>query len=241
MAGFLILATPPTLLSGALSWNLRHSYQRHLERCFFELLQARRGRISLMDFAVRAKISGQTAEQYLNQQAKVFQAHFDVVGTEVVYQFPQHSDYKTILGGSSPNNPSSALPHELAFAADFLPADQPQGNALKPGEFLYPGDYLRSDNETYILRLQTDGNLVLFERTPLQEIPLWASKTVGQSVHCLMMELSGNLSLYSTASKLLWSTATDSYPQAYLRITDQGEAVVFSSQGVPLWRSSTAR
>ena len=67
-------------------------------------------------------------------------------------------------------------------------------NALGPGESLRPGQSLFSTNMAYELRLQADGNMVLYRVADWK--PLWWSKTEGRLISALTMQLDGNLVMY---------------------------------------------
>jgi hypothetical protein len=60
-------------------------------------------------------------------------------------------------------------------------------NVLGPGESLRPGMSLFSTNRLYELRMQGDGNLVLYRTSDWK--PLWWSRTEGRIVAALTMQL----------------------------------------------------
>ncbi|MGB3294238.1 MAG: hypothetical protein WBB01_14720, partial [Phormidesmis sp.] len=62
-------------------WQLhqrkRQRHQAQINAKFYQLLQQQQGRISVLDFAMYAKIEGAAAQSYLNAQAQAFSAYFD--------------------------------------------------------------------------------------------------------------------------------------------------------------------
>jgi len=62
---------------------------KDLQSTFYKLVEKNQGSITVMQFAIAAGISGEDSKAYLEQQAKQFEAHFDVSETgTVVYKFP---------------------------------------------------------------------------------------------------------------------------------------------------------
>lgn len=111
---------------------------------------------------------------------------------------------------------------------------------LNPGEILRPGQYLASPNGVYFLRLQNDGNLVVYERQGSQEFPLWASNTSNRAVDQLVMQNDGNLVLYSPGQSALWSSGTAGRRESFVVIQNDGNLVIYFP-GDPIWSSRTRR
>src|SRR5690349_19718673 len=107
-------------------------------------------------------------------------------------------------------------------------------NILGPDQTLKQGDSLSSSDQAYELRMQTDGNLVLYRKAGNQ--PLWNAwdsaqwKTPGvhpQPVH-LTMEKDGNLVIYGPVGSL-WETDThgaETY-SSLLVIQNDGNLVLY--------------
>ncbi|MDS3861118.1 hypothetical protein RIF25_09900 [Thermosynechococcaceae cyanobacterium BACA0444] len=111
---------------------------------------------------------------------------------------------------------------------------------LNPGEVLRPGEYLASTNGVYFLRLQSDGNLVVYERRGGQEFPLWSSKTNNRAVERLVMQNDGNLVLYSPGQSPLWSSGTVGRRESFVVMQNDGNLVIYLP-GDPIWSSRTRR
>ncbi|RKR73660.1 D-mannose binding lectin [Frondihabitans australicus] len=79
-------------------------------------------------------------------------------------------------------------------------------NTLPTNLSLQSGQYRMSTGGQYILRMQTDGNLV----------------EVGNG-------------------RAIWSSKTGGHPGAYFKMQTDGNAVVYTSNGKPLWSTQTAK
>jgi hypothetical protein len=113
---------------------------------------------------------------------------------------------------------------------------------LNPGEALFPGQHLLSQNRYYTFSLQRDGNMVLRKAESLKSNKkhiLWNSGTVGGASK-LLMQQDGNLVLYRNG-QAKWSTGTNGHPGAYFVMQNDGNAVVYSRNNKPLWATNTAR
>lgn len=112
------------------------------------------------------------------------------------------------------------------------------GNRLLANQSLTLGQCLISTNH-YEFKLQTDGNLVLYNRS-LQ--PVWAAGTNGKPVNRCTMQSDGNLVIYSTSNKAIWASHTDGHPNSYLIVQDDGNVVIYQNVGGinrPIWSTST--
>ena len=86
----LLIATP--FVAAWWVWKQHHSKKReqqsHLNSTFYQLLQDNRGRVTVLDFALKSNLTGLQAKQYLDQQAQEFMADFEVTEQgELVYCF----------------------------------------------------------------------------------------------------------------------------------------------------------
>jgi hypothetical protein len=136
------------------------------------------------------------------------------------------------------------------------------GDDLLPGNYIYIGDDFANPQAPpeFILLLQVDGNLVLYQANgseyeghwaisnpvPLTApdgtkgfaYPMWATHTNGKSVARLSMQTDGNLVLYDYQHHPVWASGTNGHPGAYLVIQKDGNAVIY--KGItPLWATNT--
>jgi hypothetical protein len=104
---------------------------------------------------------------------------------------------------------------------------------LKPGEILQLGQSIKSPNGLYILVLQTDGNLVLYDN---YYNAIWSTGTEYQNVIMAQMQsYDGNLVLYNVNNQSVWTSNTLFNPGAYLDIQDDGNLVIYTKDAYPLW------
>ena len=111
---------------------------------------------------------------------------------------------------------------------------------LASGNSLVEGQSLSSCDGRFVLVMQNDGNLVLY----MGATPLWAMNAVGAAV---VMQTDGNLVDYDANGNVVfggsggWSlpSNTQGWTGAYASVQDDGNFVVYSSTGVPIWQSGT--
>lgn len=97
---------------------------------------------------------------------------------------------------------------------------------LHPGHCLHPNENLQSQNKLHTLIMQTDGNVVLYNR---QHHPLWATNTYGITPREFIMQPDGNLVLYSTDGQARWASNTWNNPGAFLDVQNDGNLVVYKA------------
>ena len=104
------------------------------------------------------------------------------------------------------------------------------GSALQPLNVAWT-----SGNGVAILRLQEDGNLVLYVNN---EEGFAAPKAAGHG-HSAIMQADGNFVLYDLTNEPVWATNTAGNPGAHLAIQDDGNMVVYQGT-TPLFTTNTA-
>ncbi|MEM7580881.1 MAG: hypothetical protein AAF316_13745 [Cyanobacteria bacterium P01_A01_bin.80] len=66
---------------GVILWRLRKKHQQkisdRLNSTFYKLLKKNNGKITVMDLAMEARLSGSEAKKYLDKQAQEFNAYFE--------------------------------------------------------------------------------------------------------------------------------------------------------------------
>jgi surface antigen len=113
--------------------------------------------------------------------------------------------------------------------------DVPYCSDVKNDEALFADQEVWSTNGLYVLRMQSDGNLVSYG--PLGA--LWSSRTAGSTGARAVMQSDGNLVLY-VGSTAIWTTGTAGYGGSYLSVQDDGNIVSYWPNG-PTWASSWHR
>ncbi|HEY9889804.1 MAG TPA: hypothetical protein V6D02_15460 [Candidatus Obscuribacterales bacterium] len=69
-------------------WQRHQAFQQRLYQCFYECLQRHEGRISALDFAMTAQITGPQARSFLDARAKDFFADFEPTNHgDILYTF----------------------------------------------------------------------------------------------------------------------------------------------------------
>ncbi|MFI0418684.1 hypothetical protein [Spongiactinospora sp. 9N601] len=111
---------------------------------------------------------------------------------------------------------------------------------LMPGQWLKAGQTRRSANGAYLLAMQSDGNLVMYDRA---KKAIWSSGTGKQPGASAVMQKDGNLVVYSTAKRPLWSSGTGDTPGAFLAVQGDGNLVIYAQSGEAVWerKASFAR
>lgn len=78
----------PASLGGWLLYASSRAERQAIREQFFQLLQANRGRLSLLDFAAATRLEPAIAREHLNTWAKEFSASFEVSdGGDIYYIF----------------------------------------------------------------------------------------------------------------------------------------------------------
>lgn len=84
---------------------------------------------------------------------------------------------------------------------------------------LRPGQYL--ENGIYLLLMQSDGNLVLYENFSTTRKPVWASNTDGKGGTYAVIQHDGNLVIYrpnGSGVAPVWATNTGGKPYQYASV-----------------------
>ena len=117
-------------------------------------------------------------------------------------------------------------------AQEHMNSFQIVSNALENGKSLRQGQGLRSPNNQYAAVLQKDGNFCLYKLDPSAKYGnqfIKCTMTVGSEDKkgaILTMQQDGNLALYNSQNKHLWST--DTYRGG---IEKQGWRLIMSDDG----------
>ncbi len=99
---------------------------------------------------------------------------------------------------------------------------------------LQRGQGMRSPDGKYVLYMQQDGNLVVYDRNT---VATWNSTTFDRSQLYLIMQGDGNLVIYTGSGQPIWHTNTWGNPGAYAELTNDGKLRVRKPDGTQLWSS----
>ena len=109
-------------------------------------------------------------------------------------------------------------------------------DSLNINEQLLANQYLQSNNGSYKLYMQGDGNLVLRNAA---SSAIWSSKTNGKGAVRLTMQSDGNLVLYTSASKAVWATGTNGKGANRATLRDDGNFVLYTASNQSVWSTNT--
>jgi YD repeat-containing protein len=111
-----------------------------------------------------------------------------------------------------------------------------QAAGLQPNTTLFQNQSITSADGRFVLALQYDGNLVLYQVQGFQ--PLWWSGTYGSQAAILLNIGNGNVAIFDPQFNILWQTNTNGYPNANLVLQNDGNLVLYSGS-TAIWNSGT--
>lgn len=109
-------------------------------------------------------------------------------------------------------------------------------DTLNAGERLTVNQYLQSNNGSYRLYMQGDGNLVLRNAA---SAAIWSSQTNGKNAVRLDMQGDGNLVLYTSAGNPVWATGTNGKGANRATLQDNGDFVLYTASNQSVWSTNT--
>lgn len=76
------------LIVGYVYWRRQRQFQQRLHQCFYDCLRSNQGRISVLDFAMTAQITGPEARAFLDARARDFCGEFEPLAHgDILYTF----------------------------------------------------------------------------------------------------------------------------------------------------------
>jgi len=136
--------------------------------------------------------------------------------------------------------PTPAAPTPTPGPAPAPPAAPPPPPSQVCCTHIFRGassDVIASPDGRYQLRMQPDGNLVLYYVLSSPYNALWNSATSGTGADVAIMQSDGNLVVYRAGTPL-WQSNTDGYHGATLVMQNDGNAVIYHN-GVARWSTQT--
>ena len=118
-----------------------------------------------------------------------------------------------------------ALQHYLAVGAAKGYRRSARNNAIPQGVSLW------SDNKAFRVTYQDDGNVVIYDKN---RKPLRFTNTAGMP-GTFVMQSDGNLVLRDGRNVIRWQSGTAGNPGAYFGVQGDGNLVIFSATGTPIW------
>ncbi|MGW2397710.1 hypothetical protein ACWCYY_14315 [Kitasatospora sp. NPDC001664] len=113
----------------------------------------------------------------------------------------------------------------------------PREGVVNQSRVLEPGQWVRS-NSVWLLN-QQDGNVVLYRKR--DGAALWSTGTWNRPGQGLTVNnIHGNLYLRDmNTHNISWTLPTRNQPNAYAKVQDDGNFVLYSQTGQPLWSTGT--
>ncbi|MDT8716167.1 C40 family peptidase [Clostridium sp. 19966] len=113
------------------------------------------------------------------------------------------------------------------------------GDRLEVGQTMYTTQYLTSYNGEYTLRIQQDGNLVIYDKN---NNPVWATYSYSDknfTDNKLVLSENGNLTVTGQNSQVLWQSATGKVTNNsfYLKLDNNGDLRLFENNNM-IWNSN---
>lgn len=109
-------------------------------------------------------------------------------------------------------------------------------NTLYTDRSLSRGQEMLSNNKSFVLKMQTDGNLVIYRRD--NNGAIWASGTNGRGGYRATMQGDGNLVIYQSNNHPIWDTRTHGRGGDKLVMQDDGNLVIYDGSR-PIWASNS--
>lgn len=98
---------------------------------------------------------------------------------------------------------------------------------------------ITSPNGKFTVKMQTDGNLVVYNATGTAT---WNSGTASNPGAKLSIQDDGNVVIYNTEGTAKWSSGTGGQATSTtLKMQDDGNLVLYTSGGIPLWSTFNGR
>lgn len=163
----------------------------------------------------------------------------------VVKLAPDGACVHSVVSGATPNH--NQLARDITDSAEFkaftCPAATPeplpssQCGTLKANEGLMPDQALKSCSGSHSLVMQSDGNLVVYNNRTGKAT--WSSRTVGAEAQAAIMRPNGQLGVFETELLAKFSTPTAGNDGAFLAMQDDGNLVIYTSNGGAVWATNT--
>ncbi len=132
--------------------------------------------------------------------------------------------------------------YEVGLGVAWLPVHgQSVGSdRLNSGQALASGQAIVSPDGHFELAMQTDGNLVVYNRDPAaRDHALWSANSNSCGGTRASMQTDGNFVVYNASGHACWASGTAGKGGSSLVMQNDGNLVVYDSKQHPLWSSGT--
>jgi len=154
--------------------------------------------------------------------------------------YPVHNYNSIPISISTENQPyDSSPPAGQVYRPSTMLVINPTCNPWRaPGGTALTDDtsFLTSSNQKCEFGENSNqaGNFSIFDEGKA----IWSTHTRGTNAR-IVIQRDGNLVVYRSSNKAMWSSGTDNHPGAYLVMQQDRNLVIYSSSGKPLWQSGT--
>jgi hypothetical protein len=130
---------------------------------------------------------------------------------------------------------ATAAPTQHTQAADLENEATPLADASFPkGTKICKNQALTSGNGRTVLRVQEDGNFVLYK----DGRPVWQAKDAWPKGNCAVFQEDGNFVLYDANGRPVWHSNTW-HKGERLVVQDDGNVVIYDANNQPVWATNT--
>lgn len=163
----------------------------------------------------------------------------------VVKLSPEGACVHSVVSGATPNH--NQMARDIADSAEFAtftcpvqtpePLPSSECGKLKANEGLAADKALSSCSGSHSLTMQTDGNLVIYNNRTHKAT--WSSKTANTPSEAAILRPNGQLGVFQAGLVPSFATPTGENAGAWLAMQDDGNLVIYTANGRPLWSTNT--
>jgi hypothetical protein len=107
-------------------------------------------------------------------------------------------------------------------------------NIIRPRATICKNQAWTSGNGRASLRMQEDGNFVLYK----DGRPVWQAPETWSRGDCAVFQEDGNFVVYNSSGQPIWAAGTW-HKGAYLAVQDDGNVAIYNNAGEPVWATDT--
>ncbi|WP_406138458.1 hypothetical protein [Streptomyces sp. NBC_01089] len=140
----------------------------------------------------------------------------------------------TLILGAGSAFAAPAIATTQAGATKVAAARPTSDTIIRPRAQICKNGAWTSGNGRTILRMQSDGNFVLYK----DGHPVWQAPHTWSHGNCAVFQEDGNFVVYNSANEPVWASGTW-HKGDYLAIQDDGNVVIYNNAHRPVWATNT--